>query len=183
MTKVRLPRGRVAPGVIPSASLLVLGLLYAVLAVDDGLGTMADTGGGFFPFVVAIVLIASSATVLVRSHRGTAPGAPAGDDEAAGAGGGAAEGDRGGGDGEDDGDVHWWRIAGVLVAALLVPAVGGTVGMIVTLSVSLVLIAKVMGVSRWSSAVILGIGFGAATWLIFVHWLLVPLPSGTLGLV
>ncbi len=174
-TTAHRPRRRLAPGVIPSASLLVLGLLYAALALDEGLGTMADTGAGFFPLVVALVLIASSATVLVQSHRDTAHG-DSGGDEAEGAGGGA-------GDGEDDGDVRWWRIAGVLVAALLVPAVGGTAGMIVTLSVSLILIAKVMGVKRWSSAVILGIGFGAATWLIFVHWLLVPLPSGTLGLV
>ena len=83
---------------------------------------------------------------------------------------------------EGEGEVRWWRIAGVLAAALLVPAVGDTVGMVVTLAISLVLMAKVMGVSRWSRAVIFGFSFGAATWLIFVRWLSVPLPSGTLGL-
>lgn len=54
--------------------------------------------------------------------------------------------------------------------------------MVVTLSIALVLMAKIMGISRWSRAVIFGLAFGAATWLIFVRWLAVPLPSGTLGL-
>jgi len=152
---------RVRPDVVAAGSLLVLGLLYGALAVGEGLGSVGDTGAGFFPFVVALVLVAASGTVLVRSRRDTVP---------------AAEED-------DDGDVHWWRIAGVLGAALLVPAVGETVGMVVTLSVALVLIARTMGVSRWWSAVLLGVAFGAATWLIFVYWLYVPLPAGTLGLV
>lgn len=160
---MRFPRVGVTPQVLAAGSMLALGLAYGALAVGEGLGSVGDTGAGFFPFVVALVLVAAATTVLVQSRRGTAP----------------AEDD----DPERDDDVHWWRIAGVLVAALLVPAVGDTVGMVVTLSVSLVLIAKIMGVSRWSSAVILGVAFGAATWLIFVYWLYVPLPAGTLGLV
>ena len=155
MTTVRVTREMVAAG-----ALLVLGVLYGVLAVGEGLGSLGDTGAGFFPLVVAVVLVAASAAVLVRSRTAAVP-----EEE------------------ESDGDVHWWRIAGVLGAALLVPAVGETVGMIVTLSVALVLIARIMGVSRWVNALILGVAFGAATWLIFVYWLFVPLPAGTLGLV
>jgi hypothetical protein len=164
-----LVRVRAEPDVIAAGSLLVLGLLYGALALGEGLGTMADSGAGFFPFVVALVLVAASVTVLVQSRRRTPGGATPPEDEA-------------GGEGEGDGDVRWWRIAGVLAAALLVPAVGDTVGMVVTLAISLVLMAKIMGVSRWSSAVIFGLAFGAATWLIFVRWLSVPLPGGTLGL-
>lgn len=155
------------PDVIAAGSLLVLGLLYGALALGEGLGTMADSGAGFFPFVVALVLVAASVTVLVRSRRRTPDGATPPEDDAGG---------------EGDGEVRWWRITGVLAAALLVPAVGDTVGMVVTLAISLVLMAKIMGVSRWSSAVIFGLAFGAATWLIFVRWLSVPLPGGTLGL-
>lgn len=158
---MRFPRLR--PDVLAAGALLVLGLLYGVLAVGEGLGTVGDTGAGFFPFVVALVLVAASVTVLVRSRRDPVPTEE-----------NSAEGDD---------DVHWWRIAGVLGAALLVPAMGETVGMVVTLSISLVLIAKIMGVSRWVNALILGVAFGAATWLIFVYWLFVPLPAGTLGLV
>jgi len=61
--------------------------------------------------------------------------------------------------------------------------VGATVGMIVTLSVTVALAAKIMGVVRWSRAVVLGVAFGAVTWLVFVRLLYVPLPAGTLGLV
>jgi len=160
MTTMRSPRAR--SDVVAAGSLLVLGLAYGVLAVGEGLGSVGDTGAGFFPLVVALVLVAASVTVLVQSRRETVP---------------AAEEE------EDDGDVHWWRIAGVLGAALLVPAVGEIVGMVVTLSVALVLIAKIMGIARWWSAVVLGVAFGAATWLVFVYWLYVPLPAGTLGLV
>ncbi|WP_460395268.1 tripartite tricarboxylate transporter TctB family protein [Actinophytocola sediminis] len=152
---------RVTRDMVAAATLLGLGLLYGALSVGEGLGSVGDTGAGFFPFIVALVLVAASVTVLVRSGRETVS------TEVAAA----------------DGDVHWWRIAGVLGAALLVPAVGETVGMIVTLSVALVLIAKVMGISRWVNALILGVAFGAATWLVFVYWLFVPLPAGTLGLV
>ncbi|WP_327105983.1 tripartite tricarboxylate transporter TctB family protein [Nonomuraea glycinis] len=153
------------PDVIVAGSLLVLALLYGALALGEGLGTMADSGAGFFPFIVALVLTAASVTVLVQSRRRTPGGGTPPEDGV-----------------EDEGEVRWWRIAGVLAAALLVPAVGDTVGMVVTLAISLVLMAKVMGVSRWSRAVIFGFSFGAATWLIFVRWLSVPLPSGTLGL-
>lgn len=149
-------------GMVVPAVLVALGVAYGVLAVGEGIGTLADTGAGFFPLVVAVVLVAASVAVLVQSRNGT----PAAEE---------AE--------EDAGDVHWWRIAGVLGAALIVPLLGETVGMVVTLSVALVLIAKIMGVTRWLNAVILGVGFGAATWLIFVYWLYVPLPAGTLGLV
>jgi hypothetical protein len=154
--------------VVAAATLLVLGLVYGALSLGEGLGTLGDTGAGFFPLIVAVVLVAAAVTVLVRSRGGTVP---TGDDSDVDS------------DADGDGDVHWSRIAGVLAAALLVPAVGETVGMIVTLSVALVLIARIMGVSRWVNALILGVAFGAATWLIFVYWLFVPLPAGTLGLV
>jgi hypothetical protein len=181
---MRFPRVR--SQVLAAGTLLVLGLLYGALAVGEGLGTVGDTGAGFFPLVVAVVLVAASVTVLVQSRRETPPtdspptdspptDSPPADSPPAD----SPDGDEV--DGRDE--VHWWRIAGVLGAALLVPAVGETVDMVVTLSISLVLMAKVMGVSRWWRAVVLGIAFGAATWLIFAYWLFVPLPAGTLGLV
>ncbi|SFO18978.1 tripartite tricarboxylate transporter TctB family protein [Actinomadura madurae] len=164
---------RAASDVIVAGSLLALGVLYGVLAVGEGIGTMADTGAGFFPLVVAVVLVAASGTVLVQSRRGTSGTEPAEDDAT------PEDGDEGG---KDDA-VRWARVGGVLAAALLVPAVGATVGMTVTLSVSVALAAKIMGLSRWTGAAILGVAFGAATWLVFVRLLYVPLPAGTLGLV
>ncbi|MEV5413014.1 tripartite tricarboxylate transporter TctB family protein [Thermopolyspora sp. NPDC052614] len=174
---VRSPRRGPASQVIAAGAPVVLGLVYGALAVGEGLGTLADTGAGFFPLLVAIVLVAAGVVVLLQS-RGEPPATDAepADD--------ASDRDDDTDDTDDrDDDVHWWRIAGVLAAALVVPVVGETVGMITTLSISLIVIAKIMGVARWSNAVILGAAFGAATWLIFVRWLLVPLPSGVLGLV
>jgi len=170
--------------VVAAATLLVLGLVYGALSLGEGLGTLGDTGAGFFPLIVAVVLVAAAVTVLVRSRGGTVPTGDDSDADSDADSDGDSDGDSDAdSDGDSDGDVHWSRIAGVLAAALLVPAVGETVGMIVTLSVALVLIARIMGVSRWVNALILGVAFGAATWLIFVYWLFVPLPAGTLGLV
>ena len=149
---------------VTAAVLTILGLCYGALALTEGIGPLADTGAGFFPLIVAVVLVASSAWVLVRRPL---PAEPADDSD----------------DDSPEGGIHWWRVAGVVLAAMLVPLFGAIVGMIVTLSISLVFIAKIMGVRRWSSAVLLGGGFGAASWLIFVYWLFVPLPAGTLGLV
>ncbi|MEO3829762.1 tripartite tricarboxylate transporter TctB family protein [Actinomadura sp. B10D3] len=162
---------RVTSDVLVGGGLLVLGVVYGVLALGEGIGTMADTGAGFFPLVVAVVLVAASATVLVQSRGGTPRTEPPEPTED-----GAAP------DGEDD-DVHWARVGGVLAVASLVPVVGATVGMIVTLSVTVGLAAKIMGLSRWTRAAILGVAFGAIAWLVFVRLLYVPLPAGTLGLV
>lgn len=152
---------------VTAVTVLVLGLIYGLQALREGLGSLADTGAGFFPFAVAVVLVASAVVVVVQERQGS---------------GGVVAADE---DDEEffDGDVHWWRIVGVLLTSFAVPLIGNTVGLIVTLSVALVLIAKIMGLPGWRNAIILGIGFGAATWLIFAHWLFVPLPSGRFGLV
>lgn len=149
-----------------AASVLVLfGLAYGVLAWREGVGTTAETGPGFFPFAVAVVLVISSATVVLQEWRSNSATVFA--DE---------------GDDEFQGDIHWWRISGVLLASLAVPLVGGILGFVVTLSIAFVVIAKVMGLSGWVRPALMGVVFGAVVWLTFVQWLFVPLPSGILGL-
>ena len=74
MTMRRLSRTWAAPDVIAAGTLLVLGLVYGALAVGEGIGTMAETGAGFFPLVVAVALVASAATVLVQGLRATPRG-------------------------------------------------------------------------------------------------------------
>ena len=181
----RRPRTQAVADVVAAGSLVVLGLVYGALAVGEGIGTMAETGAGFFPLVVAVVLVAASVVLLVQGLRGMSRGEVAvGDGTRDRTPDGTADGDTAGGAaGAEDDEVRWPRVAGVLAVALLVPAVGATVGMIVTLSVTVALAAKIMGVVRWSRAVVLGVAFGAVTWLVFVRLLYVPLPAGTLGLV
>lgn len=195
MTMRRLGRTRAVPDVIAAAALLALGLVYGVLAVGEGIGTMAETGAGFFPLVVAVALVPAAAVLLVQGLRGgpaeeggpadTATDAAADDvaDDVVDDGQGDEQGDEQGDKGEADDAVHWPRVLGVLAVALLVPGAGATVGMVVTLSVTVALAARIMGVSPWTRAALLGAGFGAVTWLVFVRLLYVPLPAGTLGLV
>lgn len=149
-----------------AAVTLVLGVLYGIAALGEGLGSMADSGAGLFPFGVAVVLVIASAVVLVQEARGTSIAGPADED-----------------DEEFHGDVDWLRIGGVLATSLLVPLVGSTIGLITTLSVVTAVIARIMGLSGWRRPVLLGAGFGVAAWLIFVQWLYVPLPAGRLGLI
>lgn len=150
-----------------AAGLLVLGVLYGIQALREGLGSLGDTGAGFFPLIVAIVLVAASATVVAQERSVlTAPAAGVEDDQD-----------------DQDCEVDWLRIGAVLIASLAVPVVGNEAGFVVTLSAAVVVISKIMGLPGWRRPIILGIGFGAATWLVFIYWLFVPLPAGRLGLV
>lgn len=148
-----------------AGALLVLGVLYGFQALQEGLGTTGDTGAGFFPLIVAIVLVAASATVVAQER--SAPSASAAEPEA---------------ETDQPREIAWLRIGAVLIASLAVPIVGSEIGFVVTLSAAVVAISKIMGLPGWRKPILLGVGFGAATWLIFIYWLFVPLPAGRLGL-
>jgi len=173
-----------------AAVLLSVGAVYAWLAGKEGLGTPGDPGAGFFPLVVAIVLVVASTTVLVQELRPVAPpddppapaepaepAAPAAEPAEPAA--PAAEPDQ---STELAEPTAWGRVLGVLAAALAVPLVGDTVGFVTTLALAVVVMAKVMGTPGLVRPVLLGAAFGAVTWSVFVYWLFVPLPAGTLGL-
>lgn len=145
---------------------LVLGVGFGAAAMDEGLGSLADSGAGLFPFGVALVMVAASGLVLVQELRGTAPVDQILED-----------------DEEFHGDVDWLRIGGVLTVSLLVPVIASTLGMVTTLSIATAGTARVMGLTGWLRPVLLGAGFGVAVWLLFVQWLYVPLPVGRFGLV
>ena len=152
---------------VTAALLVVLGLGYGLQAVREGIGSAADSGPGLFPLVVAAALVASALVVVVQEHRSEAGAAASLDDD-----GGALE----------VGEVHWHRIAAVLLTSLAVPFAASTVGFVTSLSVAMAVIAKVMGMRGWWRPAALGVGFGVATWWVFVYWLFVPLPAGVLGL-
>lgn len=160
-----------------AAILLGAGVFYGFQAGREGIGTPSDTGSGFFPLIVAIVLVIGSALLLVQERRAwradpalQAQGAfdQAGDDE-----GGALKGER---------RTRWARVAGVLLASLAVPLFAEVAGFVVMLSASVAVIAKVAGMRGWMRPCALGVGFGVVAWFVFVYWLFVPLPAGVLGL-
>ncbi len=146
---------------VVSLVLLVLGAWFMVEACRVGLGDFGNPGPGVFPLLVAALLVATSAASLVEELRATSEPEP-----------------------EEDfgGDVAWGKILGALAITALVPVLAGTTGFITTLSVAIALMARLLGAAGWLRSALLGAGFGVAVWLIFVQWLLVPLPVGSLGL-
>ena len=160
------PHARPVTEVVTASVLLAFGLFYGYRAVQEGVGTPSDTGPGFFPLLVAVVLTGASTVVLVARRRDM-PAEHVPDDEG----------------GPVDETTSWPRIVGVLLAALAVPLLADTVGFVVTLSAAVVAIAKIMGMPGWLKPVVLGVAFGATAWFVFVYWLFVPLPAGSLGLV
>ena len=167
--------------VVTAGVLLVFGLFYGYRAVHEGVGTPADTGPGFFPLLVAAALTCASAVVLATGRRGTQP-ERVGDDASVG----QDSHDEFPGDDEGgpvDKTTSWPRIVGVLLAALAVPLLADTTGFVVTLSGAVIAIAKIMGMPGVLKPVLLGTTFGATAWFVFVYWLFVPLPAGSLGLV
>ncbi|WP_375002679.1 tripartite tricarboxylate transporter TctB family protein [Aeromicrobium sp. CTD01-1L150] len=166
MTAGGRPETGVPIELVTSTALLAVGLVYGAQALQEGLGSVAESGPGAFPFAVAVVLVGASAVVIVQERGRSREPVPADEDE----------------DAELDGEVRWGRIAGVLAAALVVPVLGDVVGFVVALSIALGAITKIMGMAGWWRPVVFGVLFGMAVWLVFVHWLYVPLPSGRLGL-
>lgn len=162
------PVSRASAETVTASTVLVLGLVYGVQAVREGLGTLAESGAGFFPLLVAVVLVGSAAVVVVQERRSpTGVAEPSADDD-------------GGPLGESE--VYWPRVAAILATALAVPFAAGVVGFVTTLSLAMAVIAKVMGMRGWWRPAALGLGFGVVTWWVFVYWLVVPLPAGVLGL-
>lgn len=167
--------------VVTAVVLLLFGLFYGYRAVQEGIGTPADTGPGFFPLLVSIVLTGASAVVLVTGRRNTSRERVA-DHTSFG------KGSRDELPGDDEGApvdeaISWPRIAGVLLASLAVPLLADTTGFVVTLSGAVIAIAKIMGMPGLLKPVLLGTAFGTTAWFVFVYWLFVPLPAGSLGLV
>lgn len=170
MTETGTKRQRPDAHTTTAAVVLILGLAYGYQAIQEGIGTLSETGAGFFPLLVSFVLVVSSGVVLVESRRGAADDDP-----------GGAPAESRVDSTEDPGRISWRRVFGVLAAALSVPLLAATVGFVVTLSAAVVVIAKIMGMPGLLKPLALGVGFGAAAWLVFVYWLFVPLPSGVLG--
>ena len=174
-------RGRLPAEIVTAGVLLLFGLFYGYRAVQEGVGTPADTGPGFFPLLVAAVLAGASAVVLMSGPR-TASSERAEDETAA-----AQEAQNEPSDHDERGQTErpssWLQIVGVLLAALAVPLLADTTGFVVTLSAAVVAIAKLMGMRGVLWPLLLGASFGATVWFFFVYWLFVPLPAGSLGLV
>lgn len=140
---------------LSSAVLMLLGLAIALHARAFGLGALEDPGAGFMPFLAGGAILASAAIGLVEAFRS----------------------DKAGGE-------SIWRIAEweqqVLVLAMVF-AYGVLLESIGFLLCSLLLVLLAMrfvGGERWRSALGWSLALSLCSYVVFVVWLKVDLPSG-----
>lgn len=122
-------------------------------------GTPSQPGPGLFPLLIGAGMFLTSAGTVWQAARGGYPSFaeiewPVG--------------------------VGWWRIVAIVVASaayiLLIPYVGD----LVTNFLSIVIIARVMGLKRWWAVLLVAAAMGFAFHFLFATLLDVPLPTGSL---
>jgi tripartite tricarboxylate transporter TctB family protein len=173
-------------GTVVPAVLLAGGVAYGVTAWGYDLGTSAQPGPGLLPFFIAVAVVLSAAAWLITTarHRPTdhelfLPLVPASAQEDPAVAPLAVEAAGGAEPAAPDETLHWGRIAGVALAAILVFPVSSWVGLVGAAAVLAAVTAALMR-TRWFTAVVIGAVFGVLGYLVFEQWLGVPLPDGFL---
>jgi hypothetical protein len=145
---------------MPAAiALFLFGAVTAVLSLELRLGTLRAPDSGFFPFGLGVLLMALAAGHAVRLRMAAptteAPAAPAA------AGGGSTR------------RVLTFMGAGAAATALLEP-----LGYAIVSFLLMVALLWTLGVRRWAVCGLIALASAAASWLVFVQWLEIPLPRG-----
>ena len=114
-------------------------------------------GPAFVPFWLGLVMALLALGFLIRSLRRTLPGA------------------------------SWFpRGQGlrdmlvVLAVTVVFVALLNVLGMVIGTALYLAVLIRYLGRHRWWVTFAIAVGTAAATWLVFVHWLRVPMPEGML---
>ena len=144
-------------------SLFVFGAITAALSLQLPLGAPRMPGSGFFPLVLGLALMALAAGHGVQLYLArpkvaapqapTAPTAPEGD--------GATR------------RVALF-VAGVIAAVALLQPLGYALSSFLLMLVLL----QILGIRRWYALLSIALLSAAASYVVFVHWLKIPLPSG-----
>lgn len=171
------------PGAVVPAVLLVGAIAFGVAAWGYGLGSGTAPGPGLFPFVVAVAVVLSSIGWLVTTAREPAHlqdhpvlVGPCHDHPDLASSAAVAEE---AGPEDPDESLDWRRIGGVALAAVLVIPLSTWIGLVAASGVLAAVTARLMRVRPWL-ALLLGVVFTAAAYLLFDMWLDVPLPDGFL---
>jgi putative tricarboxylic transport membrane protein len=142
--------------VITAAVLMLLGgvVLYDAVRLGIGWGT-SGPGSGFFPFWLAVIMLATCAVIVVQSV-GRAPGRP-----------------------------FVTRAAAGPVLAVLGPAAGMVVltqfvGLYVAAALYMGVYMRWIGHHAWPVTLGLAVAIPVVTFVIFEQWFLVPMPKGPL---
>ncbi len=145
-------------------SMFVFGAITAALSLQLPLGTPRMPGSGFFPLVLGLALMALAAGHCVQLYRAR-PKAAAAETPAAPV--------APGGDGATRRVVLF--VAGVIAAVALLQPLGYVLSSLLLMLVLL----QILGLRLWYSASIALLS-AAASYVVFVRWLKIPLPSGWL---
>jgi hypothetical protein len=150
-------REEVASGVV----LFLIGSVIALLSLKMRVGSFRAAGSGMFPLCLGLLLMGLSAAWLLKSLQKTDPGKTA--PELAGA--GAAK------------KVALY-VGAIVVAILLLSRIGYPL-FCATLLLALL---RILGMKNWLHAGLLAVLTAVVSYMLFVRWLLIPLPKGWIGL-
>jgi hypothetical protein len=147
-------------------ALFVFGAVTAALSLQYPLGTLRMPGSGFFPLVLALMLmgLAAAHAVKLRLERPKPEVEP-------GAAPGSAPGERA------DATRRVLLFIGVMA---LSTALLHRIGYVAASFLLMFGLLKVLGV-RWGAAAVLAAGAAVASHFLFVQWLHIPMPPGPLG--
>jgi len=144
-------------------SLFLFGAITAALSLQFPLGAPRMPGSGFFPLALGLALMALAAghgiQIYLARPKAAAPETPA---TAA-----APEGD-----GATRRVVLF--VAGVIAAVALLQPLGYALSSFLLMLVLL----QILGIRRWYASVAIALASAAVCYVVFVHWLKIPLPSG-----
>ena len=155
--------------VVFAGLILAVGLVYEIMALNMPRGGLSYPGPGLFPTIVGIFLIATALgcflqEVLPRKKRGGGPSAsPLPDRDS------AAPPSR---------NVHkTFQLIALMTGYTLALK---TLGFLICICVFLVVAIRIFGYRRWVPALAMAAIIAGISYVSFVLWLKVPLPSGIL---
>lgn len=137
-------------------ALFAFGAITAGLSLQLPLGTVRLPGSGFFPLALGLLLMALSAAQGIRVH--LAPPATS-----------SAE----------NGSTR--RVVLFMAAVAAATALLSTLGYALVSFLMMLALLRILGLQDWRVCGLVALGSAAASHVLFVHWLRIPLPSGWLG--
>ena len=146
----------------PAILLLLFGVVTAGLSLQIRVGTLRAPGSGFFPFYLGLLLILLAAIHLAQLWR---RGRDLPGDEA----GVAPQG-------------SWQRVLLFLGATVLATGVLTVLGYALVSFLLMVLLLYILGVRRWLHIVVISLCAAGVSYVLFVRWLQIPLPTAGFGL-
>jgi hypothetical protein len=142
---------------VGAAFWFLFGALTAGLSLQLPMGTARLPGTGLFPLALGVALMGLAAVQFAREYRAR-PAEPAPlSPEAAAA----------------TRRVLLFMAAVAASTALLLP-----LGYVASSFLLMLALLAVFGLRRWGVAIAIAAGSAAASWVIFVRWLNIPMPSG-----